>query len=99
MATPGTSVLESLAVVGGVAVLRGKGERAFFFLSKLAIDADGAPRAYHPALPRRPSGSPPGLDDLRNAGRPGNWFAIVTDAAGVPSSRARATRRRASSSR
>lgn len=41
------------------------------------IDADGAYRAYHPD-------SKSGLDNLANAGRPGNWFGIVTDRNGVP---------------
>jgi Fungal chitosanase of glycosyl hydrolase group 75 len=76
--------LELLTTIGGVAVRRRRGESAFFFTAGMSIDADGAPRAYHPALPGRPGGAPPGLDDLRNAGRPGNWFGIVTDAHGRP---------------
>jgi hypothetical protein len=35
------------------------------------IDADGAPNAYHPAGE--------GLDVLANAGKPGNWWGVVTD--------------------
>jgi hypothetical protein len=73
-----------LTTVADVNVWRGRGESAFFFTGAMSVDADGAPRAYHPALPGRPSGSPPGLDDLRNAGRPGHWFGIVTDANGRP---------------
>ena len=46
----------------------------------MTIDADGAPRAYHPPLKGRPSGSPPGLDDVRHPGSPGNWFGVATDA-------------------
>ncbi len=42
------------------------------FKSKMSIDADGSPRAYHPD-------SVSGLDDLANAGKPGNWFGILTD--------------------
>jgi hypothetical protein len=76
--------LELLTTIGGVAVRRRRGESAFFFTAGMSIDADGAPRAYHPALPGRPSGAPPGLDNLRNAGRPGHWFGIVTDAHGRP---------------
>jgi hypothetical protein len=76
--------LELLTTIGGVAVRRRRGESAFFFTAGMSIDADGAPRAYHPALPGRPGGAPPGLDDLRNAGSPGNWFGIVTDAQGRP---------------
>jgi hypothetical protein len=36
------------------------------------IDADGAYRAYHPD-------NRSGLDYLGNAGKPGNWWALVTD--------------------
>jgi len=43
--------------------------------SGLRIDADGSPKAYGP------SG---GLDFLANAGRPGNWYGIVTDKNGEP---------------
>lgn len=42
----------------------------FYYQSKLAVDADGSPHAYHP--------QDKGLDDLKNAGRPGNWWGIVT---------------------
>ena len=45
---------------------------AFFYESGLQIDADGAYRAYHPA-------NKPGLDYLANGGKPGNWWALVTD--------------------
>jgi hypothetical protein len=61
-----------LATVGGVKVRRGTGESAFYFLAGMSIDADGAPKAYHP------KGSPPGLDHLANAGHSGNWWGIVT---------------------
>jgi hypothetical protein len=47
-------------------------ESAFFYEAGLEIDADGAPHAYHP------DGSS-GLDYLGNAGRPGDWWALVTD--------------------
>lgn len=50
---------------------------AFFYVSGLAIDADGAFRAYHP-------NGRSGLDSLNHAGRPGNWWALVTDT-GKPS--------------
>ena len=49
-----------------------------FWTCPLAIDADGSPLAYHP------SGSPPGLDYLANAGSPGNWWGIACTSAGVP---------------
>ena len=45
---------------------------AFFFEAGMHIDADGAYRAYHPI-------SSKGLDYLANAGKPGNWWALVTD--------------------
>jgi hypothetical protein len=44
----------------------------FFFESGLAIDADGAFRAYHP-------NDRLGLDSLAHAGHRGNWWALVTD--------------------
>jgi hypothetical protein len=52
---------------------------AFFYESGLMIDADGAYHAYHPA-------GRSGLDYLANAGRPGNWWALVTDN-GTPNGR------------
>jgi hypothetical protein len=45
--------------------------------SGLAVDADGAPRAYHPE-------SRKGLDALANAGKPGNWWGVACDARGIP---------------
>jgi hypothetical protein len=45
--------------------------RVFFYNSGLAIDADGAYKAYHPRNR--------GLDRLSNAGEPGNWWALQTD--------------------
>jgi Fungal chitosanase of glycosyl hydrolase group 75 len=45
--------------------------------SGLAIDVSGSPHAYH-----RDGKS--GLDFTANAGRPGNWFGVVTDDAGTP---------------
>jgi hypothetical protein len=44
----------------------------FFYKSGLAIDADGAARAYHPD-------DRLGLDSLAHAGHRGNWWALVTD--------------------
>ena len=43
-----------------------------FYKSSLAIDADGAFRAYHPV-------DRLGLDSLAHAGHRGNWWALVTD--------------------
>jgi Fungal chitosanase of glycosyl hydrolase group 75 len=60
--------------VGNVSVWLLQGQTAFFYEAGMAIDADGAPNAYHPE-----PDSNPGLDFLANAGSPGNWFGIVTD--------------------
>lgn len=57
--------------IGERDVWRISGETAFFFKSYMTIDADGAPNAYHP--------NNEGIDFLNNAGRPGNWWALVTD--------------------
>lgn len=45
----------------------------------MAIDADGAPTAYAPVG----AGLKP-LDYLANAGKPGHWWGIVANSAGVP---------------
>lgn len=52
------------------------GKEAFFFVSGMAIDADGAPNAYGPG--------DAGLDDLINAGSPAHWDGIVADPNGAP---------------
>lgn len=57
--------------VGGTDVWKIPEKQAFFFSAGMAIDADGAPDAYHPENI--------GKDHLGNAGRPGNWWALVTD--------------------
>ena len=49
---------------------------AFFFVSGMMIDADGAPNAYHP--------DDTGLDELANAGSASHWDGIVTDRHGKP---------------
>ena len=41
------------------------------FTSGMAVDADGSPRAYHPD-------NSTGLDDIHNAGSPGDWSALAT---------------------
>ncbi len=58
--------------VGSTAVYALPGRRGLLFRSKMAIDADGAPNAYHPS-------NRGALDYLGNAGRPGNWWGVVTD--------------------
>jgi hypothetical protein len=47
-------------------------QSAFFYVAGLAIDADGAFRAYHPT-------NRLGLDTIVHAGHPGNWWALATD--------------------
>lgn len=49
---------------------------AILYRAKMAIDADGSPRAYGP--------NNSGLDWTANAGYPGNWWGIVTDVNGDP---------------
>lgn len=48
------------------------GVNAFVYKAGLAIDADGAFRAYHP-------NNRLGLDAIKHAGRPGDWWALATD--------------------
>ena len=50
--------------------------RAFFFVSGMTIDADGAPNAYN--------SDDTGLDELANAGTPARWNGIITDQNGNP---------------
>lgn len=67
-ADPSTSVVDQ---VGGKKVYKLGDGRAVFYTAGMAIDADGAYRAYHPGNK--------GLDFLANGGKPGNWWALVTD--------------------
>lgn len=46
--------------------------KAFAYRSGFAVDADGAYRAYHP-------NNRLGLDTIKDAGHPGNWWALATD--------------------
>ena len=59
-----------------IPIWRLHGDMAFFFEAGMTIDADGAPNAYHP--------DNTGLDDLANAGAPGNWEGLAKDAYGDP---------------
>jgi hypothetical protein len=59
-----------------VPIWQAPGSQAFFFVSGMTIDADGAPNAYHP--------DNIGLDDIANAGLPGRWDGIITDRTGEP---------------
>ncbi len=63
-------------VAQNVPIWQAPGSDAFFFVSGMTIDADGAPNAYHP--------DNSGLDDIANAGAPGHWDGIVTDRSGEP---------------
>jgi hypothetical protein len=59
-----------------VPIWRFPDRHAFFFISGMSIDADGAPNAYHP--------DDTGLDELANAGSPTRWDGIITDREGSP---------------
>lgn len=59
-----------------VPIWRFPDSHAFFFISGMSIDADGAPNAYHP--------DDTGLDELANAGSPTHWNGIITDREGNP---------------
>jgi hypothetical protein len=50
------------------------GNKTVSWTSGMEVDADGSPRAY--AMPQ--DGLQP-LDFLANAGKPGNWYGIITD--------------------
>ena len=62
---------EVLLTIGGQPVNVSYHEHVWW-IGELLIDADGSPRAYGP------SGTDP-LDDLGNAGYPGNWWGIATN--------------------
>lgn len=65
-----------LTTVEGTTLYTLTGRNGYFFSSGMTIDADGSPHAYNP--------SNTGLDYLANAGSPGNWWGIATDANGNP---------------
>ena len=48
------------------------GVEAFIYRAGMAVDADGAYRAYHP-------NDRMGLDSIEHAGHPGDWWALATD--------------------
>jgi hypothetical protein len=66
-----TSQSNVVLTVAGLPIRVLQGSKVFFFKTGMAIDADGAPTAYHPAGK--------GLDYLANAGHHGNWYGVVTD--------------------
>jgi hypothetical protein len=61
-------------VVGQVAIWQLEEGKGLFYQAGMAIDADGAPTAYHPE-----PDSAAGLDYLANAGHSGNWWGLVTN--------------------
>jgi hypothetical protein len=63
-------------VVREIPIWQMPGNAAFFFDTGMNIDADGAPNAYNAANT--------GLDDLSNAGEPGNWGGVIQDDNGNP---------------
>jgi hypothetical protein len=64
-----------LEIIGAVPIYRGAGNTIRVPSAPLHVDADGSPRAYGPGCL--------GEDYIANAGRPGNYWGIVT-ANGVP---------------
>jgi hypothetical protein len=61
-----------VAELVGTTVWKLPGGTAIAFKSGMLIDADGAPKAYH-------KDDAKALDNLANAGKEGNWWALVTD--------------------
>jgi hypothetical protein len=61
-----------LFYANGILIWSSTSAAGLLYKSGLAIDADGAYRAYHP-------NDRLGLDSLAHAGHPGNWWALVTD--------------------
>jgi hypothetical protein len=59
-----------------VPVWRMSQSSSFYFDAGMTIDADGAPNAYNPQNT--------GLDDLKNAGEPGDWEGLAKDKDGNP---------------
>lgn len=67
--------MEELGFMDGSAIVR-RSDGVIEFWGGMQINADGSPHAY------APNGK--GLDYLANAGKPGNWWGIATDARGRP---------------
>ena len=65
--------LERRLALGGVGVYALPDRSGLLFKSRMMIDADGAHNAYHP------TNNSLALDYLPNAGKPGNWWGVVTD--------------------
>jgi hypothetical protein len=58
--------------IQGSIVYKDESRQLYMFTGAFMVDADGAPRAYH-------KDDKQALDYLSNGGRPGNWWALVTD--------------------
>lgn len=72
-AEPTSSTRTELSKIGYSTIYSIDGDdSAYFYQAGMMIDADGAYKAYHP-------NNSPGLDYLANGGKPGNWWALVTD--------------------
>lgn len=67
----------TIETIGSVDIDKFDGESTIFFASGMSIDADGAPTAYH-------QNNEMALDDLANAGSPGDWWGIATNESGEP---------------
>jgi hypothetical protein len=67
-----TPAVHPILTIAGVTISVCQGSSTFFFNAGMAIDADGAAKAYHPIRGK-------GLDNLANAGHEGNWYGVVTD--------------------
>jgi hypothetical protein len=60
-----------LTTIAGVAVWQAGPRAPVVFRAGMAVDVDGAPKAYHPE-------NKGALNRLSGAGRPGHWWALVT---------------------
>ena len=65
------SGVKEIANINTIAVKLDTVNHVLYFVSGMAIDADGSPHAYHPV-------SDSGLDKLSSAGHAGNWWGIVS---------------------
>ena len=64
-----------LAMIQGESITQ-LDDDSFSFKTGLTVDGDGCPRCYGP--------NDTGLDYTIDAGHPGNWFGVLTDATGNP---------------
>lgn len=67
--------MKRIKTVGGIDVYSEAG--ALVYKAGATVNGDGSPHCYHPD-------DAEGLDYLANAGNPGNWWGIYTDANGKP---------------